>query len=170
MPRRSRSLTGRRNEGVSVVAFSLAVLLLGSAAALALPAVRRAVTDHQREATLDDLRRFAGSFQAYARDHGDWPSANFVPGRIPPGMEKYLADSHWTQRSPIGGHYVWLRHTPQAGGRYAAAIAIVSSGESRVTNEREPLEGIDRAIDDGDLSAGSFFLGYHDYPVYILEH
>jgi type II secretory pathway pseudopilin PulG len=170
MPRRLRSLTGWRNDGFSVVAFSLSVLLLGAAAALALPAVRRAVSDHQREATLDDLRRFAGSFQAYARDHGDWPSANYAPGSIPPGMEKYLADSHWTDPSPIGGRYVWLRHTPQVGGRYAAAIAIVSSAGSRVTNERDPLQGIDRAIDDGDLTTGSFFLGFHDYPVYILEH
>ncbi|HXQ81288.1 MAG TPA: hypothetical protein VN775_08255 [Opitutaceae bacterium] len=119
---------------------------------------------------MNDLRVYAGAFQAYAQEHGDWPPGGMPPGVFPPGMEGYLSQTNWGRVTPIGGFYQFATQSPQGGGRYAAVIIIASVGANTVTSDSIQLSDIDRKLDDGNLSTGNFFLGFRNYPVFVLEH
>jgi type II secretory pathway pseudopilin PulG len=156
--------------GFTLRGFSVAVLLLGGLAAVAVPAYRRHLFLARRDEAVRQLQTLAGAFQSYAKDHGDWPAAGLPPKAVPPGMARYLTNTPWQQPTPLGGSYEWVTATPQNGGRYAAAILITDSDRAKVSSDRELLQEIDRVLDDGDLSSGKFFLGYRGLPVYVLEH
>jgi len=119
---------------------------------------------------MNDLRVYAGAFQAYAQEHGDWPPGGMAPGVFPPGMEGYLSQTNWGRVTPIGGYYQFATGSPQLGGRYAAVIIIASVGANQVSSDFIQLSDIDRKLDDGNLGTGNFFLGFRNYPVFVLEH
>jgi hypothetical protein len=119
---------------------------------------------------MNDLRVYSGAFQAYTQEHGDWPPGGGAPGVFPPGMEGYLNQTNWSRTTPIGGNYQFATQSPQAGGRYAAVIIIATVGNNAVTSDANQLTDIDRKLDDGSLDTGNFFLGYRNYPVFVLEH
>ncbi len=148
----------------------MVVLIIGILAVAAVPALKRNAQNTRSSAVMNDLRVFAGAFQAYAQEHGDWPPGGSPPGAFPAGMEGYLSPTHWAATSPIGGHYQFATQSPQAGGRYAAVIIIASQRGSRVTSDFNQLSDIDTKLDDGNLATGNFFLGYRNSPVYVLEH
>jgi hypothetical protein len=119
---------------------------------------------------MNDLRVYSGAFQAYAQEHGDWPPGGGAPGVFPAGMEGYLSQTNWGRTTPIGGNYQFATQSPQGGGRYAAVIIIASSGTATVSSDAVQLTDIDKKLDDGNLATGNFFLGYRNYPVFVLEH
>ncbi|MES1194629.1 MAG: hypothetical protein ABUL65_01960, partial [Opitutus sp.] len=55
------------------------------------------------------------------------------------------------------------------GGRWRAAIGISDSPTSPVILDQDLLLEIDRELDDGDLTTGSFRLGGDGGPLFILE-
>jgi len=85
-------------------------------------------------------------------------------------MEGYLSQTNWSRLTPIGGYYQFATQSPQLGGRYAAVIVIATVGSDQVTSDSIQLSDIDRKLDDGNLNTGNFFLGYRNYPVFVLEH
>lgn len=119
---------------------------------------------------MNDLRVYAGAFQSYAQEHGDWPPGGGAPGTFPLGMEGYLNQTNWSRVTPIGGYYQFATQSPQQGNRYAAVIIIASVGGNQVTSDFNQLSDIDRKFDDGNLNSGNLFLGFRNYPVYVLEH
>ncbi len=119
---------------------------------------------------MNDLRVYSGAFQAYAQEHGDWPPGGGAPGTFPPGMEGYLGQTNWSRTTPIGGNYQFATQSPQQGGRYSAVIIIASVGTNKVTSDFNQLSSIDTKLDDGNLNTGNFFLGYRNFPVFVLEH
>ena len=153
-----------------VLSASLVVALMSLAAALAAPRIGTAVARSRARATADDLRAFAAAFQAYAREHGDWPEGDGTPGRLPAGVERYLHQGNWSRATPIGGHYTWDPDSLHRGSRYRAAIVITSTPDSAVTRDSRVLLELDRLLDDGALNTGQLVLGYRHYPVYLLEH
>jgi prepilin-type N-terminal cleavage/methylation domain-containing protein len=133
-----------REAGFSLVELAVVVLVIGILAAAAVPALKKNAINARTSAVLNDLRVYAGAFQAYAQEHGDW--------------------------TPIGGNYQFATQSPQAGNRYAAVIIISSNGTNQVTSDFNQLSDMDNKLDDGNLATGNFFLGYRNYPVYVLEH
>ncbi|MGA2017827.1 MAG: type II secretion system protein [Opitutaceae bacterium] len=156
--------------GFSLVELAVVVLIIGILAAASVPALMRNALNARSSAVMNDLRVYAGAFQAYAQEHGDWPPGGLGPGAFPPGMEGYLNQTNWGRVTPIGGYYQFATQSPQQGGRYAAVIIIASVGPNQVTSDSIQLSDIDRKFDDGNLSTGNFFLGYRNYPVFVLEH
>ncbi len=148
----------------------MAVLIIGVLAAAAVPALKQNAQNARSSTVMNDFRVFAAAFQAYAQEHGDWPAGGSPPGAFPPGMDGYLSRTNWARPSPIGGSYQFAVQSPQAGGRYAAVIIIASSRGNRVSSDARQLADIDTKLDDGNLSTGNFFLGYRNYPVFVLEH
>jgi len=134
------------------------------------PALMKSKLNTRSSVVMNDLRVYAGAFQAYAQEHGDWPPGGMPPGVFPPGMEGYLSQTNWGRVTPIGGFYQFATQSPQGGGRYAAVIIIASVGANTVTSDSIQLSDIDRKLDDGNLSTGNFFLGFRNYPVFVLEH
>jgi type II secretory pathway pseudopilin PulG len=149
---------------------SVVVLIIGILAAASVPALKKNAQNARSSAVMNDLRVFSGAFQAYAQEHGDWPPGGTDPGTFPAGMEGYLGQTNWTRTSPIGGNYQFTTQSPQAGGRYAAVIIIASTAGNPVSPDFNQLSDIDTKLDDGNLAAGNFFLGYRNYPVFVLEH
>ncbi len=150
---------------LSVVLFIISVV-----AALGVPAFKRITLNARSAAAINDLRVFAGAFQSYAHDRGDWPAATGVPGEIPPGMQNYLSATNWEKATPIGGAYTWAENSLQQGERYRAVLIISSVGDNIVTADRQQLTDIDHKIDDGNLETGNFRLGYRNQPVFVIEH
>ena len=148
----------------------MVVFIISVLAALAVPALKRVSLEARSVAVANDLRVFSGALQAYVHDRGDWPEGNDGPGVFPPGMEGYLRQTNWERVTPIGGHYSWEPNSLQQGERYRAVIVIASVGKDQVTTDKRQLEDLDRRVDDGDLTSGTFRLGYRDYPAYVLEH
>jgi type II secretory pathway pseudopilin PulG len=149
---------------------SVVVLIIGILAAASVPALKKNALNARSSAVMNDLRVYAGAFQAYAQEHGDWPPGGGPPGSFPPGMDGYLNQTNWSRKTPIGGNYQFATQSPQQGGRYAAVIIIASSTDSAVSSDFNQLSDIDKKLDDGNLGAGNFFLGYRNYPVFVLEH
>ena len=148
----------------------MVVLVIGILAALSVPAMKKNALNARSSAVMNDLRVYAGAFQAYAQEHGDWPPGGGAPGAFPAGMEGYLSSTNWSRTTPIGGNYQFATQSPQAGGRYAAIIIISTTDNNPVTSDANQLTDIDTKLDDGNLSTGNFFLGYRNYPVFVLEH
>jgi type II secretory pathway pseudopilin PulG len=137
---------------------------------VAIPQLKKNMISARSSAVMNDLRVYSGAFQAYAQEHGDWPPGGGSPGVFPPGMDGYLSQTNWSRKTPIGGNYQFATQSPQAGGRYAAVIMIASSPGNPVSSDFNQLSDIDRKLDDGNLGSGNFFLGYRNYPVFVLEH
>ncbi len=135
-----------------------------------MPALKKNAINARTSAVMNDLRVFSGAFQAYAQEHGDWPPGGGSPGVFPAGMEGYLSQTNWSRTTPIGGNYQFATQSPQLGSRFAAVIIISSVGTNLVTSDFNQLSDIDKKLDDGNLSTGLFFLGYRNYPVFVLEH
>lgn len=156
--------------GFSLLELSVVVAILSVLAAVALPISRHLIERARTSAVLNDLRVFSAAFQAYAAEHGDWPPGDGTAAAVPVGMEPYLANTNWLQRTPIGGHYAWDPQTVQQGSRYRAAIVLVGTPAHPVSKDAHQLQQIDSAFDDGNLTAGNFLLGYRNQPFYVLEH
>jgi prepilin-type N-terminal cleavage/methylation domain-containing protein len=167
---RCRSNGAGPTAGFSLLEISIVVLIVGILAALSVPALKKNALDARSSAVMNDLRVFAGAFQAYAQEHGDWPSGGRRPGVIPPGMEGYLGQTSWSRVTPIGGYYQFATQSPQNGSRYAAVIVIASTSAYPVSSDFRQLSDIDTKLDDANLATGNFFLGYRNYPVFVLEH
>ncbi len=148
----------------------MVVLIIGMLAAVAVPQLKKNMISARSSAVMNDLRVYSGAFQAYAQEHGDWPPGGGAPGVFPPGMDGYLSQTNWSRTTPIGGNYQFATQSPQAGGRYAAVIIIASTLNNAVSSDSNQLSDIDRKLDDGNLTTGNFFLGYRNYPVFVLEH
>jgi type II secretory pathway pseudopilin PulG len=150
---------------LSVVVFIVSVL-----AAVAVPALKKVQLESRSVAVANDLRIFSSAFQTYTHERGDWPSGNGSPGAFPAGMEGYLGATSWQRVSPIGGLYTWDPNSTQQGERYRAVIVLTSTAGHPVSAELAQLTDLDRRVDDGDLAAGNFRLGFRNYPVFVLEH
>jgi type II secretory pathway pseudopilin PulG len=149
---------------------AVVVLVIGIVAAASIPALKKNAQNARSSAVMNDFRVYAGAFQAYAQEHGDWPPGGGAPGAFPAGMDGYLSQTNWSRTTPIGGNYQFATQSPQQGSRYAAVIIIASGPNNPVTPDANQLTDIDTKLDDGNLTTGNFFLGYRNYPVFVLEH
>jgi type II secretory pathway pseudopilin PulG len=124
------------------------------------PALKKNAINARSSAVMNDLRVYASAFQAYAQEHGDWPPGGGAPGVFPAGMDGYLSQTNWSRTT----------QSPQQGNRYAAVIIIASTANNSVSSDVIQLSDIDKKLDDSNLATGNFFLGYRNYPVFVLEH
>jgi type II secretory pathway pseudopilin PulG len=149
------------------VEIMVVVTIISLLAALALPALAKVKQKSIATAVANDLRVFAAAFDAYATENGRWP-AETDAGVFPPEMASRIKEASWTTATRIGGNYNWDADQMHQGTRYKAAIAITGSSAAALIEDVDLWEAVDRAIDDGVLTTGSFRIGADNEPVFII--
>lgn len=159
----------RSADGMVFLTVAFVVFLLSVAASFLMPAWQQARRVSRAQAVVADLRQYETAFQAFAHDHGDWPSAA-APGTYPEGMDAALKATRWAQPSPIGGRYVWLVDTRERGQRLHAFIAIASAGDDLVSTDRRQLDELLNQAVAAKLTPHRLRLGFRNEPIYVLEN
>lgn len=135
---------------------------------VAVPALARVRTRAKTAAIVNDFRVFGAAFDTYAQERGRWPNES-TTGATPAGMNTYLNLTAWRRITPMGGKYDWERNQRHMGVRYTAAIAIKAAAGAPLPLDPNQLLDIDRFMDDGNLSAGSFRTGTGFCPLFVIQ-
>jgi type II secretory pathway pseudopilin PulG len=161
--------------GIGLVELMVVVAIISMIMAAALPSYQRVQRKARAAAIANDFRVFSAVFQTYAHEKGTWPAE--VPAGVLP--VEFTANEiniqQWTRPTPpIGGKFDWESNQvhpggTSPGGRWRAALAISDTPDSPLLMDLELYQEIDAALDDGDLSTGSFRLGENNCPLLILE-
>jgi len=157
----------RRVSAFTLVEISVVVTLLGLMIAMALPAYRHVTLRSKAAAVLNDIRVFSAAFQTYSTQHGGWPATG-TPGLIPSSIADALP-SNFAKPTPIGGYYEWDYNSSANGFHVTAAISIVTTSDSPMTDDLDLIEMIDQQYDDGNTTTGNVQLGATNNLVFILE-
>jgi type II secretory pathway pseudopilin PulG len=175
----SNRLLGRRDiprsaAGVGLVELMVVVSIISMIMLAAVPTYNRIQRKARASTVVNDFRVFAAVFQAHAHETGSWPAESAV-GAVPVGLNNAeLKAEAWLKLTPMGGQFDWDFNQvhpggTSPGGRWRAAIGINNSPSSAMLLDQALLEEIDRALDDGELTTGSFRLGGDGGPLFILE-
>lgn len=154
--------------GFSLVEIMIVVTIISLLGTLAVPYAKRYQLASRATVVASDLRTFAAAFDAYAHESGGFP-AESGPGEMPTGMAERLGTTAWLRPSPIGGQYNWENNQMHGGVRYKAAICISESSTVPLEVNGDLLQAIDKIIDDGDLSTGSFRTGVNNDALFIIQ-
>lgn len=163
-----RSATLGSGRGFTLVEILVVVVIISLLAMLAIPAVQLVQRRARSSAIINDFRVFSTAFETSAHETGSFP-AESAAGVVPAGMETALKVDAWLRVTPIGGHYNWENNQMHSGNRYKAAIAITATGDAPLPLDVNQLTDIDKALDDGNLYSGNFFLGAGLNPVFVIE-
>ena len=130
-----------------MVEIMVVLVIIGLLAVLAIPAFKHMKETAMEKRFISDLRTFAQAFEAYASKNGRWPTES-AAGVVPTGMAGEFREDTWGSRNSLGGLWDW---DYKAVTGYTAGISTVE-----VTVDDASMTNIDAAIDDGDLTKGSF--------------
>lgn len=134
--------------GFTLIELSLVVAILGLLAAIVIPLYPRLTGDAARTAFVRDLRTYISAAELFQIKDGQYPESS-EPGQVPVGWEKYIVLHEWTRNTPIGGQWYIARDSYGV----QMAIGVYFLGDAR---SDDYMQKIDAALDDGDLSTGSF--------------
>jgi type II secretory pathway pseudopilin PulG len=174
----SSRLLGRRDiprstSGVGLVELMVVVTIISMIMLAAVPTYTRIQRKARASTVVNDFRVFGAVLQAHAHETGSWPvevGVGELP-RIGVGPETMSGDElkpdAWKRITPMGGQFDWENNVLYAGVRYRAAIAIFES-TTPVIMDVALLQEIDIALDDGNITTGSFRAD-GGYPLFILE-
>jgi len=148
----------QRRAGFTLVEIMITVAIIGLLASLSMPSFVRARTKVFRTQFVNDLRIAGDAFQMYAMQRGGFPPSA-EPAVIPEGMTNLLSKMNWRDATSIGGRWEWdfERFGCKAG------VSVVSP-----TFSGNQMAEIDAAVDDGDLTTGSFRSRNGGY-IYVVE-
>jgi type IV pilus assembly protein PilA len=141
-----------------LIELMVVVTVTGIVAAIAIPGFRNARNASIASRLANDWRVFAGAFETHATQTGGWASDG-IGNSLPAAVQPYLEGSSWNQVAPNGGTWDWEQD--RLGTKAAIALKVRSPMP-------EVFVRVDRMIDDGDITSGSF-RRYSDRYMLILE-
>jgi prepilin-type N-terminal cleavage/methylation domain-containing protein len=136
----------RSSSAFTLVELMIVVGIIGLLAAMAIPAFSRAGETARNNRFAADLRVACDAFIEYSVDTGGYPP-DTTPGIMPNGMADYLRRVHWYEPTAIGGQWDW--DNGQFGVKAGVSVYQPTASQAQ-------LQRLDAAIDDGNLSTGSF--------------
>jgi len=137
----------RRTAAFTLVEIMVVVGVIALLAVLAVPSLLHARQETQNAKFVNALRIATDAFEIYAAEHNNYPP-DALRAIVPTGMANYFGNKlDWTAPTPIGGSWDWDYN--QFG--FTAGVSVVNP-----TISTQQLLEIDRKIDDGNLSTGSF--------------
>ncbi len=166
----NRSQTGgtaQRGRAFTLIEVAITISIVSIISAIALPSIRRIYTVSRANVLANDMRVYAQGIQNYIQQEANYPKMAAI-NKIPQGMDNYLTDD-WLKQTPIGGYYKYEYNRKTKKVRYKVAIGIRNKGKVKVSKDVDLLTAVDRALDDGNLTTGSFFIGPGKSPFYVIE-
>jgi prepilin-type N-terminal cleavage/methylation domain-containing protein len=136
-------------KGFTLIEILVVVVILGILAAIVIVQVADAGEDAERVAFITSGRTFAEAAKRFHLDHGAYPN-DTTPGELPDGFAEYINYNAWLAPTPVGGE--WDAELNEDG--IISAVGVVFDGTNNKSNQY--MQGIDAAIDDGDLATGFF--------------
>ncbi len=143
--------------GFTLVEIMIVVVIIGLLAAMAIPAFNRVRNKARINTFVNDLRIGKDALETYALDTGGWPPDGIAA--MPPELATYVNLARWSQATPLGGNWDWDRD--QFG--VAAGLSVYQP-----TADASTMQLVDAAIDDGNLSNGTFRSRANGY-ILVLE-
>ncbi len=139
--------TLRSKHAFTLIEIMVVVLVIGTLAAIALPAFTKHLRNAHAAAFVSDIRSLSSAGQQYALESGWYlPATN--PGEYPTELEGYFSERKFELGSTMGG--VW--DFEQDGvGDFTSAVGVVNP-----TQAEELFLLVDKTLDDGNLSTGYF--------------
>lgn len=150
--------TTRGREGFTLLEISIVVALIGLLAAMALPSFLKARQETRLTVMVNDIRVINDAFNMYAMDHNGFPIGS---GFVPQPVSNYLSNARWSRPTAFGGHWLYYDASdPNMFSYFQTRLLVVD--DFRIQPGQNPLAApehwlaIDEAIDDGDLTTGTF--------------
>ncbi len=166
--RRRIGRTPRHTRAFTIIQTLMSMTVVSVTIAVAVPKVKQSEVQSRATIIVADLRTFASAFEGYAQEHGSWP-AETREGVLPEEMAQRIPPTAWARIAPMGGRYNWDNDQLHNGTRIRAAITITGTEDAPLPISEETLLEIDRLMDDGNLSTGSFRTGVNYDPLYIIQ-
>ena len=138
----------RRNAAFTLVEIMIVVAIIALLVAIAVPSFMRSRQRSQNAKFINALRVGSDAVELYAMENNGKYPPDVSRGVVPPLLASYLDPTFdWTALTPIGGRWDWEFNVLGI----TAAIAVVDPPADAVR-----MTEIDRAYDDGNLTAGRF--------------
>lgn len=136
----------RNRDGFTLVEMLFVVLILGVLAATVLASIKGSNREAENATFAKNLKTYITIFEMRYQRTGAYP-ADATPGEAPAEMTDALGGTNWTTPTPLGGQWDWDEN-----------VFGVTAGISVYQPNRTDADmtEIDRLVDDGDLTTGSF--------------
>jgi len=144
---------------MTMVELLMVVAIIGLLSVALVPFSMKAFEYKENSEVAHKLRTAIQAFELYRSEVGSYPG-DVARGVTPAGMVEffdYFDIDWWAETTEIGGKFDWEYHD----GVYSISIPDL-------TIDQDQLEELDKMIDDGSLTNGSFRAGGDRYH-YILE-
>jgi prepilin-type N-terminal cleavage/methylation domain-containing protein len=146
-----RSISNRLRRGFTLIEILIVVVILGVLASVVIAQFTGVSDDAERTAFITSGRTFVEAAQRYQLDYGAYP--NGAPGNLPPGFGDYVTAHQFEGVTPVGG----LWDTAENAFGFTAALGVFfGAGAPSPHRDDDYMRQIDEAVDDGDLTTGSF--------------